>query len=72
MIPGRVLTICLFAAALTLIGVVELIAHRADSRVPTLGEMCGFIMKYQLDRLPIGRIAVCGFWWWLGWHFFAR
>jgi len=30
------------------------------------------VMRYQAGRMPVGRIAVYGFWWWLGWHFFAR
>jgi hypothetical protein len=29
-------------------------------------------MAYQVGRVPVGREAVLGFWWWAGWHFFAR
>jgi hypothetical protein len=29
-------------------------------------------MRYRSGRLPMGRIAVYGFWLWLGWHLFAR
>ena len=72
MIFTRVLTIALFCSALLLFGVVELVARRERRSVPTLGEMCGFVMEYRLGRLPVGRIAVLGFWWWIGWHFFAR
>jgi hypothetical protein len=40
--------------------------------MPTLGELCAFVMRYQVGPLPVGRIALFGFWWWVGWHFFAR
>jgi hypothetical protein len=32
----------------------------------------GFVMQYQVGKVPVGRVAVLGFWWWVGWHFFAR
>jgi hypothetical protein len=67
----RMLSISLFMTAITLIGVVEVLARRSRS-VPTLGDICSFIMSYKRGRLPVGRVAVFGFWWWLGWHFFAR
>lgn len=67
-----VLTVAAFAAAFALAGAVEVAARREGSRVPTLGDVCGFVMSYRVGRLPIGRIAVFGFWWWVGWHFFAR
>jgi hypothetical protein len=47
--------------------VVESIARRRDSRIPTLGEIIGFVM-----RRPWGRLGVLYVWWWLGWHFLAR
>ncbi|MBN1173519.1 MAG: hypothetical protein JXA67_15210 [Micromonosporaceae bacterium] len=72
MMSLRVLVIALFLAAIALLGVVETVARRERSAVPTLGEMCGFVMSYRLGWLPVGRIGVFGFWWWLGWHFFAR
>lgn len=68
----RLLTISLFCVAIALFGVVELVSRRERSQVPTLGEMCGFVMGYRMGGLPVGRIAVFGFWWWVGWHFFAR
>ena len=34
--------------------------------------VAGFIMAYQVGKGPVGRIAVLGFWWWVGWHFLAR
>jgi hypothetical protein len=60
-----------------LVGVTLLARRRGtrpddDSRVPSLGDLAAFVMSYQVGRLPIGRVAVLGFWWWLGWHFLAR
>ena len=51
---------------------VELAARREGSRIPSLGDILGFVMHYRAGRMPVGRIAVYGFVWWLGWHFFAR
>jgi hypothetical protein len=68
----RVISISLIVTACTLFAVVELLARRDKSRIPTLGDVSGFVMSYRAGRVPVGRIAVYGFWWWLGWHFFAR
>ncbi|HEX6499484.1 MAG TPA: DUF6186 family protein [Micromonosporaceae bacterium] len=68
----RVLAIGGFALVAVLVAVVEWVARRENSRVPTLGELCGFVMEYRAGNVPVGRIALYGFWWWLGWHFFAR
>jgi hypothetical protein len=68
----RVLTIGAFVVAFLGLGVVEWVARREGSRIPTLGDMSGFVMRYRSGRLPVGRIAVYGFWLWLGWHLFAR
>lgn len=57
-----------FGAALGL----EWAARRPGSKIPTLGSVCGAVMRYRVGRLPVGRLAVFGFWWWLGWHFLAR
>jgi hypothetical protein len=51
---------------------VELLSRREGSRIPSLGDLSGFVMQYQVGRVPVGRVAVLGFWWWIGWHFFAR
>jgi 1,4-dihydroxy-2-naphthoate octaprenyltransferase len=72
MTATRLLTIVAFGLALAGLGAVEWAARRDGSRVPTLGEICGFVMTYRVGPMPVGRIAVFGFWWWLGWHFFAR
>jgi hypothetical protein len=72
MMSERSLIIILFVLALILVAVVELVARREESTVPTLGDLCGFIMNFYVESLPIGRIGLFGLWWWLGWHFFAR
>jgi hypothetical protein len=72
MTGSRLATMAAFGCTLALVVAVELVARRRGSRIPTLGEVCGFVLRYQVGRLPVGRIAVYGFWWWLGWHFFAR
>jgi hypothetical protein len=61
-----------FTLALVLFAAVEWAARREGSKIPTLGEVCGFVMRYWVGRVPVGRIGVFGFWWWLGWHLFAR
>ncbi len=68
----RVLAISAFIVALLLFGVMEWLARREKSRIPTLGDVSGFVMRYRAGRVPVGRIAMYGFWWWLAWHFFAR
>lgn len=69
---SRWLTIAAFGLAFALLAVVEMVARREQSRVPTIGDVCAVVMRYRVGRLPVGRIAMFGFWWWLGWHFFAR
>jgi hypothetical protein len=44
----------------------------SGQRVPRFADIAGFVMAYRVGRVPVGRIAVLGFWWWVGWHFFAR
>jgi hypothetical protein len=61
-----------FTVALGLFAGIEIAARREHSRVPTIGEVCGVVMRYRVGPLPVGRIAMFGFWWWLGWHFLAR
>jgi hypothetical protein len=68
----RFLAISAFTLAAMLGIVVEVAARRGNSRIPTLAAICGFVMQYRAGRMPVGRIAIYGFWWWLGWHFFAR
>jgi hypothetical protein len=68
----RVLAIAGFVGVLITLAGVEIAARREGSKIPTVAELCGFVMRYQVGRLQVGRIAVYGFWWWVGWHFFAR
>jgi Family of unknown function (DUF6186) len=68
----RWLAIAGFLGVLATVAGVEIAARREGSRIPTIAELCGFVMRYQVGRLYVGRIAVYGFWWWVGWHFFAR
>lgn len=68
----RILAIAGFAAAFLGFGIVELLARRRPGELPSLGVVCGLVLDYRAGRVPVGRIAVYGFWCWLGWHFFAR
>jgi hypothetical protein len=68
----RAATIAGFVLALVLFAIVEWRARREESKLPTLSDVCAFVMRYQVGPLPVGRIALFGFWWWVGWHFFAR
>ncbi|TWJ30674.1 hypothetical protein JD81_04220 [Micromonospora sagamiensis] len=68
----RTLAIGGFLASLVLLAVVEWAARREGSRVPSFGDVCAYVMQYEVGAVPVGRIGLFGFWWWLGWHFFAR
>lgn len=68
----RALAISGFLASLAFFAVLEWLARRDGSRIPTLGEMCAYVMRYEVGPVPVGRIGLFGFWWWLGWHFLAR
>jgi hypothetical protein len=69
---SRVIVIGLFILVAVLLGVVAWFSSREESKIPSLGEVAGFVMQYEVGRVPVGRVAVLGFWWWAGWHFFAR
>jgi hypothetical protein len=69
---SRALTIAVFLAGLAALGVLEWRSRRSDGAVPGFSALCGAVLGYRIGRWPVGRIAVLGFWWWLGWHFFAR
>jgi hypothetical protein len=69
---SRVIVISLFVLAGLSFLVVGWLAHREDSKIPTFGDLTGLVMRYQVGNVPVGRVAVLGFWWWVGWHFFAR
>lgn len=68
----RIIALSVFGVATALAAGVEFAARREGSRIPSLASMAGFVMRYRAGRMPVGRIAVYGFWWWIGWHFFAR
>jgi hypothetical protein len=61
-----------FVGVAALFGAVEGMARRPGSTVPTLSDMCALAMAYEVRRVPVGRVMLLGFWWWVGWHFFAR
>jgi uncharacterized protein DUF6186 len=69
---SRVIIISLFALAGVGFLVVGRLARRKESNIPSFGDLTGFVMQYQVGKVPVGRVAVLGFWWWVGWHFFAR
>ncbi|GAA3301061.1 hypothetical protein GCM10020218_094090 [Dactylosporangium vinaceum] len=72
MSAGQVLVAILYTVAIGLFAAVEIASRREGSRVPSLGDVCGVVMRYRVGPLPVGRIAMFSFWWWLGWHFLAR
>ena len=63
----RVITIVGFAAVIGALFVLEFLGRRRDSRIPTLGEWLGYVMRPRAGRLLI----LLG-WLWLGWHYFSR
>jgi hypothetical protein len=60
-----------FLLAALLVAAVEWDARRTG-RSPTLSDMAAVIMTHEAGRIPVGRVAIFGFWWWVGWHFLAR
>ncbi len=63
----RMITIVGFAAAIGALSALEFLGRRKDSRIPTLGEWLGYVMRPRAGRLLI----LLG-WLWLGWHYFSR
>jgi hypothetical protein len=63
----RVITIIGFACVITALFALEIIGRRRTTRVPTLGEWLGYLM-----RARAGRAGILLGWLWLGWHYFAR
>jgi hypothetical protein len=68
----RFLAISGFVVAALSVLVVEWLARRPDSRIPTLADATAVVMRFEVAGLPVGRLAILGFWFWLGWHFLAR
>jgi Family of unknown function (DUF6186) len=63
----RVITIVGFAAVIGALFALEFLARRKGSRIPTLGQWLGYVMRPRAGRLLI----LLG-WLWLGWHYFSR
>ena len=63
----RVITIIGFAALILALFVLEFLGRRKSSRIPTLGEWLGYVM-----RSKAGRALILLGWLWLGWHYFSR
>ena len=63
----RVITIIGFCTVIAALAVLEIVARRPGSRVPTLGEWLGYLMRQKT-----GRVLLLAGWLWLGWHYFSR
>jgi len=63
----RVITIIGFCTVIAALVVLEIVARRPGSRVPTLGEWLGYLMRQKT-----GRVLLLAGWLWLGWHYFSR
>ncbi len=63
----RIVTIIGFAGVIAALVALEIIGRRRTTRVPTLGEWLGYLM-----RARAGRALILLGWLWLGWHYFAR
>jgi hypothetical protein len=61
------MTVAGFAIVIAALVTLELLARRKDSRIPTLGQWLGFLMRPRA-----GRALILAGWLWLGWHYFAR
>jgi Family of unknown function (DUF6186) len=66
-VTTRIITIAGFALVLAALVALQLLGRRPDSRIPSLGQWLGYLM-----RLRAGRLLVLLGWLWLGWHYFAR
>jgi hypothetical protein len=63
----RAITIIGFVVIIGAMVVLEILARRPSSRIPTLGEWLGYVMRPR-----VGRALILLGWLWLGWHYFAR
>jgi Family of unknown function (DUF6186) len=68
----RFLAITGFIAVVLVALVMEWLARQEGSRIPRLGDIAAVVMRYEMGGLPVGRLALLGFWMWCGWHFLAR
>lgn len=63
----RLITAAGFALLLGALAVLEALARRPGSRIPTAGQWLGYLMRPRA-----GRALILLGWLWLGWHYFAR
>jgi Family of unknown function (DUF6186) len=63
----RVITIMGFGALILALFVLDFLGRRKGSRIPTLGEWLGYVMRPR-----VGRLLILLGWLWLGWHYFSR
>lgn len=61
------ITLAGFVAVIAAMFVLEFLARRPGSKIPTVGQWFGYLMRPRA-----GRVLVLLGWWWLGWHYFAR
>jgi len=66
-VTTHAITVAGFAAIAIALITLELVARRPASRVPTAGQVLGFLMQTRATR-----VLILVTWGWLGWHFFAR
>jgi hypothetical protein len=66
-VTTRLITIAGFACMLSALITLEALGRRPGSRIPTLGQWLGYLMRSRA-----GRALVLLGWLWLGWHYFAR
>lgn len=63
----RAITVAGFAVIIAAMVILEILGRRRSSRIPTLGEWLGYVMRPRA-----GRALILLGWLWLGWHYFAR
>lgn len=63
----RTITIAGYALIGAAALLVELLARRRSSRIPTLSQLVSRIMHERW-----GRVGLLLVWWWLGFHFLSR
>jgi len=66
-VSTRTITIAGFLAVIGALVVLELMGRSRRTRIPTVGEWLGYVM-----RPAAGRAIILLGWLWLGWHYFAR
>jgi hypothetical protein len=63
----RIITIIGFACVIGALVALEVVARRGTTRIATLGQWLGYVMRPRT-----GRALILLGWLWLGWHYFAR